>query len=96
MSIKTELKQFEEELTHLYQSRTDYDQKDIKDKVLTWLTQSYERLQEETLGEVEKLADMHIRQRAIRYPEVIKGFNMAGKEMKELINKLKHENIYNV
>ena len=45
---------------------------------------------QKVLKEVMKLADHQIKQKAIFLPQYIKGINKAGKELEEVISKLKN------
>ncbi len=51
----------------------------------------YERGREEILEKVETFANFQIKQKALRYPDLIEGINRTGLKLKELCIELRKE-----
>ena len=81
MSIKDELKQFEEKFI-MADGITSRWSKNDGLSLYDWLTQSYKRIQEDTLQEVLD---------AVELKRVNGHMPLGSEDIEELINKLKHE-----
>jgi hypothetical protein len=67
---------------------------DRYEKILNFkLTQARQETVEEVMEPLKKLADHQMSQRAIRYPEFIKGINKAGEELKGLLTSLSQNKV---
>lgn len=63
---------------------------DYKEKCKLFLTASTSRTAEKVIGEIRNLAKYQMKQKAIRFPEYIRGINKTGQELDALLDTLLH------